>query len=478
MKLAKITVLTAVLISGFVVGIWYGSRSQTDAATAAGVRKILHYTCPMHPQYTSDKPGDCPSCGMRLVPAYADGEESDPPAGEGGALTITGAIHISPEKQQIIGVQTGTVEKTSGTQTLRVLGRVTVDDTRVYRVNASIAGWIQEVYPNTVGSRVRKGQPLASFYSPEFINRLQAYLFTLGAIERYPASSSLNANQFDVTRTNLQLAEDNLRNLGMDDIQLEEMRKNRQMTQKIKIYSPTDGFVLMRNVSPGLRFEANMTLYQIADLSHVWIMADMFENEAYYFKPGEKATVSHPALKTEFTAQVSDVLPQFDATTRTLKVRLEADNPGFALRPDMFVDVEYPVSRPPALTVPSDAVLDSGLHKTVFVDLGKGYFEPRQVETGWRSEDRVEIRKGLMEGERIVISGNFLIDSESRLREAAMGAREVAVNDPVCGMRIDPATAGDRKSTYGGTTYYFCSGDCRQKFDRNPEKYSLKSSVK
>ncbi len=477
MRPIRIAILAAVVIGIFLFGVWYGTRIHSDAVSSASAPKILHYSCPMHPQYISEKPGACPSCGMRLVPVYADEGTGDSPADERVSRTVPGAIHISPEKQQIIGVQTGRVEKTSSTRTIRVLGRVAVDDTRVYRVNAATGGWIQDIYPNTVGSLVRKNQPLASFYSLDFVRPVQAYLFAMGAIDRFQAQGTA-PEQVAVSKTNLQLAQDALRNLGMSDVQLEEIAKTKEQTQRIKIYSPTDGFILIRNVSPGLHFEANTTLYQIADLSHVWILADMFENEAYYFKPGEKAAVSHSVLRTAFSAQVSDVLPQFDAATRTLKVRLEADNPGFALRPDMFVDVEFPVTGSAALTVPSDAVLDTGLRKTVFVELGNGYFEPRQVETGWRSEDRVEIRKGLMEGERIVISGNFLIDSESRLREAAMGVREAVVNDPVCGMRIDPATAGDRQSTYGGTTYYFCSDDCKQKFDKNPEKYSLKLSVK
>jgi YHS domain-containing protein len=166
------------------------------------------------------------------------------------------------------------------------------------------------------------------------------------------------------------------------------------------------------------------------------------------------------------------VLPQFDPATRTLKVRLEAANPGFILRPDMFVDVEYPISLPAALTVPTEAILDTGLYRTVFVDVGDGYFEPRHIETGWRMGDRVEITKGLMEGERIVVSGNFLIDSESRLRTAAMGLRDNAVEDPVCGMQVDPVKAGGQKSEYKGKTYYFCSELCKSRFDKNPEQYA------
>jgi YHS domain-containing protein len=173
---------------------------------------------------------------------------------------------------------------------------------------------------------------------------------------------------------------------------------------------------------------------------------------------------------------VSTVLPQFDANSRTLKVRLELDNPGYTLRPDMFVDVQFPVTLPSALTVPADAVLDSGLKKTVFVDQGNGIFEPREVETGWRFGNRVEIIKGLKPGERIVISGNFLIDSESRLEMAAAGMYGTTSKDPVCGVdvSINKAEKTGRKSNYQGKTYYFSSDECKEKFDKNPQDYMKK----
>jgi YHS domain-containing protein len=174
---------------------------------------------------------------------------------------------------------------------------------------------------------------------------------------------------------------------------------------------------------------------------------------------------------------VSTVLPQFDPNSRTLKVRLELDNPGYTLRPDMFVDVEFPVTLPAALTVPADAVLDSGLRKMVFVDRGNGYFEPRKVETGWRFGDRIEITKGLMPGERIVVSGTFLIDSESRMKAAAAGIYGESSNDPVCGMYVDEgkAKASGKTGSYSKKTYYFCSDDCKQKFDKNPGLYLKKT---
>jgi Cu(I)/Ag(I) efflux system membrane fusion protein len=213
--------------------------------------------------------------------------------------------------------------------------------------------------------------------------------------------------------------------------------------------------------------------YRIADLSRIWIFADIYENEGQHFRPGMKVKVSLPHQGKAFQARVSDVLPQFDGATRTLKLRLEAENPNYLMRPEMFVDVELPLSLPPAVIVSADAVLDSGLKKTVFVDRGNGLFEPREVETGWRMGNRIEIVKGLMPGERIVVSGNFLIDSESRMELAAAGLVGTLRKDPVCGVdvSVNKAEKAGRKSILQGKTYYFSSDECKQQFDKNPEPY-------
>jgi RND family efflux transporter MFP subunit len=258
----------------------------------------------------------------------------------------------------------------------------------------------------------------------------------------------------------------------MSEVQIEEIAKERRYTQSIHLISPATGFVLVRDIAPELRFERGKELYRIADLSRVWILADLFGKEEEYVRPGSNAKVrSAQNPDRVFGARVSNLLPQFDPVTRTLKVRLEADNPGYALRPEMFVDVEFPTNLPPTLTIASDAVIDTGLRKTVFLDRGHGYFEPRHVETGRRFGDRVEITKGLMEGERIVLSGNFLLDSESRMKLATEGLPEDYVVDPVCGMGVDPRKAASRKSVRQGETYYFCSDTCKESFDKEPAKY-------
>jgi membrane fusion protein, copper/silver efflux system len=331
----------------------------------------------------------------------------DAGAPPGGAAA--GAITISPEKQRLIGIQSSPAQKTSGTRNLRLFGRVAPDESRVYKLNAGGEGFVRDVLPVTTGSRVKKGQTLASFSAPDFVTSIQAYILALNAADRAPDAGNAAA-------PNLRQRVEKLQNLGMPDLQIDEVRQTREIPPAIRIVAPADGIVLARNVSPGQKFERGAEWYRIADLGRVWILADVFENEASYLRPRVRARVSPPNERKTVAARVAEVLPQFDPASRTLKVRLEADNPGYVLRPDMFVDVEVAVALPPAIVVPADAVVDSGLRKTVFVEVGDGVFEPRRVETGWRQGDAVEIVEGLAPGERVVTSGMFLLDSESRMK--------------------------------------------------------------
>ena len=218
-----------------------------------------------------------------------------------------------------------------------------------------------------------------------------------------------------------------MENFGVSAQQRKEIMQERRVPDTIKIVSPADGFVLARNVFPGMKFDRGFELYRIADLRKVWVLADVFPQDARHVRPGMRAEVSVPEQDVKLPAVVKEILPQFDAATRTLKVKLALDNPGYVLRPDMFVEVSLAVALPSAVVVPSDAVVDSGLVKRVFVQSGEGLFEPRRVETGWRAGDRVEIVKGLSAGEIVVTSGTFFLDSETRMRSPPSGA---AATDP------------------------------------------------
>jgi Cu(I)/Ag(I) efflux system membrane fusion protein len=361
------------------------------------------------------------------------------------------------------------------TGALRLLGRVVPDERRLHVIIALVDGRVVSMGNNFTGAFVRKGEVLAAFYAPEAQTASQAFVTSLAQADRAQGTgSAAAAPQAQTALLRLpQQYESTLRNLGMGDAQIEEIVKTRTYPQNVDIVSPIDGIILVRNIIGGTRFVKGTELYRIADLGQVWILVDVYEREGRLLKPGTKVRAISPNQEREFPAVVSEVLTGFDASTRTLKVRLVADNPGFLLRPDMFVDIEVPARMPPAVTVPVEAVIDAGTRKTVFVDRGEGRFEPRPVETGWTMGGRVEIVRGLMEGERIVVSGNFLVDSESRMQLAAAGIYGASHVDPVCGMHVDEgkAKAAGKMVDHGGKTYFFCSDDCVGKFRKEPAKY-------
>jgi len=460
----------------FAAGTWVGWRSSATAPRTAAGQQVLSYTCPMHPAYHSDKPGECPSCGMRLEPVYAEGSGKPLQGAHGSPPGLADVLQVSPQKQQAIGVQLGQVQRTRGSGVFRTTGRVAPDETRLYRLNASTDFWIREVFAPTTGSFVRKNDRLLSFYSPNFLSTAASYMYALDTVDRLKASKENSADQANVVNVRLRQAVDALRTLGVSDYQMDEMARTRQAGELVTMRAPVDAFVLSRNATRGQYIQPGTEIYQFVDLSRVWILADVFESLKQFIRPGVSVDISPSGSGQRFEARVGDVALQFDESARTLKVRIETGNPGFVLRPGMFVDVEFNVVLPPALVVQAEAVVDTGLRRTVFVDRGNGYLEPRQVETGWRIGDQVEIVKGLMEGEKVVVSGTFLIDSESRMRAAAQQVAGAAAQDPVCGMTVDEkkAAAAGRTSQYQGRTYYFCADDCKKAFDANPAKYAAK----
>jgi Cu(I)/Ag(I) efflux system membrane fusion protein len=474
MKRATIGLLAVLLIIGsYLAGSWSTQRATTQHP-APGVRKILYYVDPMHPAYKSDKPGIAPDCGMELVPVYEDGSMGGSAA---AAAMSPGAVKVSPDKQQLIGVKVAMVEKTPLSHTLRALGRVVPDETRISRINAATDGWVRKIYPPTTDTLVEKDELLAAFYAPEFLSAMRAYIYGLRSFDRFEASRRESKEQLEQTGANIDNYRNSLRNLGMTERQLDEIQRTRQPADSVEIRAPEAGFILAKSLTLGQRFEKGTELYRIADLSQVWIVADTFETEAAAFKPGTQVRVSAPQLEKTFSARVAAVPPRFDPASRRLQIRLEAGNPGLLLRPDMFVDVELPVKLPPSIAVPADAVVDSGVKKVVYVDKGNGVFEPRKVETGWRAGDQVEIAKGLMVGEKIVVSGTFLLDSESRMKAAAAGITGESSECPVCGMEVDQAKAkaAGRTSEFRGQLYYFCSDDDKVKFDKEPMRYAWKT---
>ncbi len=472
--LVRVCAALVLAVASFGVGAWW-----THRAAATSPRQTAAYACPMHPQYRSDHPGDCPSCGMRLelVRSADTGDAlrtTDRLGPDGGPLP-DGTVRVSPERQQAVGVRLGVAEQVAGTRSLRTTGRVAANENATFPLVAGISGWIRHVGNATTGMRVRKNEVLASFYAPEFITALQSYYSGLDTAGRVSIEPNQQLRAFNQNRVadGVQRFADTLRNMGVSEKQLDEMTRNRRLVQDIELVSPIDGFVLQRNISAGLRFDRGFEFYRIADLSRVWILADVYQHQLPFIRAGMTARAATAQASRPFQATVSRAEPIFDEATLTLKVRLETENRGYVLKPGMFVDVELPIELPAGLVVPADAIVDSGMRKTVFVDRGGGYFEPRQVETGWRVADSVEVTKGLMAGERIVISGTFLIDSESRMKTAARDLGGAVSEDVVCGMQVDEkgATAAGRRLERGGKTYFFCSDECKHKFERDAARY-------
>ena len=465
-----VPVLLLIVVVLFLAGSWHGQR-KADPQRSAGNRRILYYVDPMNPTHTSSEPGLAP-CGMKMEPVYAE-EEGQATA----AALYPGSVKITPEKQQIMGVRVETVAKSPWTYTLRTVGKVAADETRTYRVNAFSDGFIMKVYDNSTGSLVRRDEPLATYFSKDLFTSLQTYYYAVYALENlHQQGQQLPASQKHLLEAQKRSAEYNLMNLGMSIRQIKDLIRSKEITQEIILNAPATSFVLARNITPGQKFTTGEELYRLADLSRVWILADLYENEAKYVRPGEKVKVKLIGQDQTYMATVTEILPQFDPATLTIKVRLEVDNPGFALRPGMFVDVEFPINMPPSINVPLDAIMDSGLKKTVFIDRDKGFFEPRRVKTGWRLGERAEIVEGLEPGERLVVSGNFLIDSESRMRLAAAGMFGEVTKDPVCGLNVDEskAKAAGFQATYNNQSYYFCSPGCKEHFDKDPARYAAK----
>jgi Cu(I)/Ag(I) efflux system membrane fusion protein len=411
-----VTAVTVCLAAGaFAGGTWWTQRS---GAAHQGAHSTV-YTCPMHPDYHSDHPGDCPICGMRLTAARG--------AAGGGAAPHAlqdGAVQVSSDRQQAIGIQLGVVRRSASTRLLRTTGRVAVDENRTYPVVAATSGWIRNVENVATGDVVKKEQVLASFFAPDaqLESAEQSYYDGLEMLYRGASALQVASHGSRTAVEEIERLADGLRSLGVSNSQLRQWAKRRELAHDIRLESPVDGVVLKRSVSPGLRFDRGFEFYRIADLSRVWIVADVYRDQLPSIRRGDSARITTAEERRALSATVSRSEPVFDEATLTLKVRLEAANPQWALKPGMFVDVEFPVDRPPALVVPADAIVDSGLRKTVFVDCGDGHFEPRLVETGSRLGDDVEVTKGLTAGERIVISGTFFVASESRMRAAAPAA--------------------------------------------------------
>ena len=379
---------------------------------SAGEGKILYYQDPMHPWYRSDKPGIAPDCGMKLVPIYA----SDVPA----ASLPPGGVEISPSRQQIMGITSARAEYRTIDQVVRTSGQVAVDESRVSSVSTRVSGWVQKVFVNSTFQHVTVGEPLFTVYSPDLLAAQQEYLLALNARKMLGQSSLADVNAAGTSL--LEAARMKLSLLDIAPDQIFDLEKTGKPQREITIYSPASGHVLERKVFPNQYVTPESELYKIVDHSSMWILAEIYESDIPYVSVGQQAVVTAEAIPgRKFMGRVDFVEPHLMENTRTERVRMEFANPDLKLEPGMFVNVELHRGLGRRLSVPVDAVLDSGTHQRVFIDRGKGVFEPRTVTVGARSGDYAVILSGLRAGEQVVTRANFLIDSESNLRESAEG---------------------------------------------------------
>lgn len=394
-----------------------GSQAGSSGELAAdhsAKRKVLYWQDPMHPAYKSNKPGKAPDCGMDLVPIY------EIVVSQATANFPQGAFQISSEKQQLIGVQYGETAYKSVSKILRAAGRLAYDETKIARIHPKFEGWIEQVWVDFTGKLVEKGQPLISIYSPELLQTQQEFLLARRGREELAESTFRGA--INASESLYQAARKRLELWDVTESQIAELEKAGKPTKTLTLYAPTDGFVLTRNAFPKQRITPETELYSIADLSTIWVLADIYEYEAPEIKVGQQATVTLSYFPGRaYRGTVAFIYPQLDNVTRTLKVRVEISNPGYTLKPDMFANVELTVGYGKHVIVPQEAVMDSGAEQMVFVAHKDGYFEPRKVQLGAKVNNEFIVLGGLATGERIVTSANFLIDSESKLKSAAGG---------------------------------------------------------
>ena len=337
---------------------------------------------------------------------------------EGKMEEVTpGTVQISPERQQLIGVKIGAVEFKPLEKVIRTVGRVDYDEKRLVTISPKIGGWIEDLYVDFTGRFVQQGEPLLTLYSPELVSTQEEYLLALRA------KKDLIKSPFpEVAGSGNSLAESARRRLKLWDInddQIKALEESGQPRKTLTLYSPFSGIVLEKVAYKGMNVMPGMALFKLADLSVVWLYADIYEYELPFIRLGQQAAIQLSYLPGEvFTGKAIYIYPYLDPNTRTAKVRFEFPNPYGKLKPEMYANVEIKVHLGRKLTVPEGAIIDTGIRQLAIIDKGSGYFEPREVKVGAKVDNYYEVIRGLKAGERVVTSANFLIDSESRLKEA------------------------------------------------------------
>ena len=411
------TVALAVIASAAIAaaaGYWYGTRSMHAPAAATGAasapdkggKKILYYRNPMGLPDISPTPKK-DSMGMDYIPVYEGEDQAD-----------TG-LRISPEKVQKLGVRTARVQRRTLDAVVRATGRIEVDERRLFTVTPKFEGYIERLYVNATGQFVARGEKLFDAYSPELLAAQREYAVAAQALAQL---KDADAQTVAGMKRLADSALARLRNWDVTDEEIAQLAAGGEPRRTLSFRAPVAGFVLEKKAVQGMRFMPGEMLYQIADLSNVWLIADVFEQDIGRVRVGQRAEVRLEAWPGQrFEGRVTYVYPTLRADTRSAQVRIELPNPGGRLKPAMYAQVEIAAGDGAVLAVPRSAVIDSGTRRIVLVDRGEGRFEPREVKLGAKGDEYVAVLDGVREGESVVVAANFLIDAESNLK-AALGA--------------------------------------------------------
>lgn len=423
-------VLGAALLTGgyFAYTHWGGEATVKSAPEA-------RYHCPMHPTYISDKPGDCPICGMKLVPIepspspdQADGhagqgQERPADASDSAASQVPGyaSVTIPAERIQSMGIRLAKATRESFDQSFRTFGRVAFDETRVHHVHVRFDGYIEDLYVNYTGQYVRKGEPLFSIYSPELYATQNEYLLALRAREQRVQSGAGADGPIDLVAS----ARERLALWNIGEREIRELERTRKASRAVVIASPVSGYVTGKTAVHGLQVTPAENLYDIVDLSTVWVLADIYEINLPFVRVGQSARMELDYRPGKFwSGRVAFIEPTVDPATRTVKARLEFANPDGELKPEMYATVIIGGAKGTGIAVPESAVISTGERTIVFVAKGEGRFDPREVVVGVRVSNLYEIKRGLAVGEEVAAGANFLLDSESKLKASISGAGE------------------------------------------------------
>lgn len=413
-KQIVVLILIATLVLATTAGVIWQRRSNAGGHSHESAEGEVYY-CPMHPTVTSDEPGNCPICGMKLVKRTAS-PQSDVAAqiaSSGKIDAETTTLAISPAQQVLANVKTVRVVPGLFNTELITTGRVTFDERRVAQVSSYTAGRIEQLFANFTGDTVSRGSAVATIYSPDLYGTQREFLVALANRDRSAGGSQakMAADLVESSRRRLLL-------MGMPASQIERLARDRKPVYATTIVSPVSGIVTQKLVVPQQYVAEGQPLVEVADLSTVWVEADVFEQQLAGIRTGQRVTISSPALPGyDLPGTVAFIQPVLSGETRSNRVRIELPNRNLQLKPDMYVSVKFFSEAPPAsLSVPATAIIDRGEQQFVWVEVAPGSFSPRQVKIGARTSDRVEILSGVEAGESVVAEGAFLLDSESQLR--------------------------------------------------------------